>query len=81
MVIPVGVTSDSPLSFPSEEFNRNFEDAAARGYYAEHDFKVSGPIPGQDCCQGRCAFGQSLYWCLPARLRKRQGQGVLYLSW
>jgi len=44
-VIPAKVTSGNPLSFTSEEFNRNFEDAAAHGYYAEHDFKVSGQIP------------------------------------
>ena len=44
-VIPVGVNSESPLYFRSEEFNRNFASAAARGYFIEHDFKVSGPIP------------------------------------
>jgi hypothetical protein len=44
-VVPVGVKSASPLYFRSEDFNRNFAAAAARGYYLEHDFKVSGPIP------------------------------------
>ena len=44
-VVPVGVKSDNPLYFRSEEFNRNFPAAAARGYYLDHDFKVSGPIP------------------------------------
>ena len=46
-VVPVGVKSASPLWFRSEEFNRNFAAAAARGYYLEHDFKVSGPIPAR----------------------------------
>jgi hypothetical protein len=47
IIVPVGVKSDSPLFFRSEEFNRNFPAAAARGYYIEHDFKVSGPIPAR----------------------------------
>jgi hypothetical protein len=46
-VVPVGVKSASPLWFRSEEFNSNFPAAAARGYYVEHDFKVSGPIPAR----------------------------------
>jgi hypothetical protein len=45
IIVPVGVKSDSPLFFWSEDFNRNFPAAAARGYYIEHDFRVSGPIP------------------------------------
>ncbi len=46
-VMPVGVRSDAPLFFRSEEFNRDFPAAAARGYYLEHDFRVSGPIPAR----------------------------------
>ena len=59
MVIPVGVTSDNPLSFTSEEFNRNFEDAAAHGYYAEHDFKVSGQIPARTVVRAAAPSGSS----------------------
>ena len=44
-VLPVGVTYEKPLYFRSEDFNRDFSAAASRGYYVEHDFKVSGPIP------------------------------------
>ena len=47
IVVPWGVKSESPLFFRSDEFNRNFPAAATRGYYLEHDFKVSGPIPAR----------------------------------
>ena len=46
-VIPVGVKYERPLFFRSEDFNRDFAAAASRGYYREHDFKVSGPIPAR----------------------------------
>ena len=46
-VVPVGVKYERPLFFRSEDFNRNFAAAASRGYYREHDFKVSGPIPAR----------------------------------
>ena len=46
-VVPVGVKYERPLFFRSEDFNRDFADAASRGYYREHDFKVSGPIPAR----------------------------------
>ncbi|MDD1680549.1 MAG: hypothetical protein LUQ35_02955, partial [Methanoregula sp.] len=46
-VVPVGVKYESPLFFRSEDFNRDYAAAASRGYYREHDFKVSGPIPAR----------------------------------
>jgi hypothetical protein len=46
-VVPVGVKYERPLFFRSEDFNRDFAAAASRGYYREHDFKVSGPIPAR----------------------------------
>ncbi len=46
-VIPVGVKYGSPLSFRSEEFNQVFPASAARGYYVDHDFRVSGPVPAR----------------------------------
>ena len=45
--MPVGVKYERPLFFRSEDFNRNFAAAATCGYYLEHDFKVSGPIPAR----------------------------------
>ncbi len=56
-VVPVGVKSASPLYFRSEEFNSNFPAAAARGYYVEHDFKVSGPIPARTVVKAGGASG------------------------
>jgi hypothetical protein len=56
-VVPVGVKSASPLWFRSEEFNSNFPAAAARGYYVEHDFKVSGPIPARTVVKAGGASG------------------------
>ncbi len=46
-ILPVGVKYDSPLYFQSEDFNLDSSAAAARGYYLEHDFKVTGPIPAR----------------------------------
>jgi hypothetical protein len=45
--VPVGVKYERPLFFRSEDFNRDSAAAASRGYYREHDFKVSGPIPAR----------------------------------
>lgn len=56
-LVPVGVKSDSPLWFRSDDFNRNFAAAAARGYYLEHDFKVSGPIPARTVVKAGGASG------------------------
>jgi hypothetical protein len=47
VVAPFGVKYDKPLAFRSEDFNREFSAAASRGYYLEHDFNVSGPIPAR----------------------------------
>jgi hypothetical protein len=47
VVVPDGVKYASPLSFRSGDFNRNFSAAASRGYFLEHDFKVTGPIPSR----------------------------------
>lgn len=57
-VVPVGVKSASPLYFRSEDFNRNFAAAASRGYYLEHDFKISGPIPARTLVKAGSTSGR-----------------------
>jgi hypothetical protein len=56
-VVPVGVKYERPLFFRSEDFNRNFTAAASRGYYLEHDFKVSGPIPARTVVKAGNTYG------------------------
>ena len=46
-VVPVGVQYGSPLYFRSADFNDAFPGSAARGYYVDHDFRVSGPVPAR----------------------------------
>jgi hypothetical protein len=44
-VIPEGVQSSVPLSFASDVFQRHYNTSLTQGYYVEHDFQVTGPIP------------------------------------
>jgi hypothetical protein len=44
-VIPEGVQSSVPLSFASDVFQRHYNSSLAQGYYTDHDFQVTGPIP------------------------------------
>ena len=69
LMVPVGVKSDSPLFFRSEDFNRNFPAAAARGYYIEHDFRVSGPIPARTTVSAGNGFS-------PAAFGKERNAGI-----
>jgi hypothetical protein len=40
-----GMKTGHPLVFRSEDFNREYPQSAKRGYYREHDFKVTGKTP------------------------------------
>ncbi|MCJ7698068.1 MAG: hypothetical protein MUO73_07050 [Thermoplasmata archaeon] len=44
-VIPEGVQSSVPLSFASDVFHRHYNTSLSQGYYVEHDFQITGPIP------------------------------------
>ncbi|HWR27546.1 MAG TPA: carboxypeptidase-like regulatory domain-containing protein, partial [Candidatus Thermoplasmatota archaeon] len=44
-VIPEGVQRSVPLSFTSDVFQRHYDSSLAQGYYVQHDFDITGPIP------------------------------------
>lgn len=44
-VIPEGVQSSVPLSFASDVFHHHYNTSLTQGYYVEHDFQITGPIP------------------------------------
>jgi len=44
-VIPEGVQSSVPLSFASDVFHHHYNTSLSQGYYVEHDFQITGPIP------------------------------------
>jgi hypothetical protein len=59
VVAPFGVKYERPLAFRSEDFNREFSAAASRGYYLDHDFKVSGPIPARTTARAGGSAGMT----------------------
>jgi hypothetical protein len=44
-IIPEGVQSNGPLNFASEVFQKHYDTSLENGYYVQHDFQVTGPIP------------------------------------
>ena len=51
-IIPEGVQSSVPLNFSSEVFQSHYTTSLAQGYYAAHDFQVTGPIPSAPSMPG-----------------------------
>jgi hypothetical protein len=54
-VIPEGVQSSVPLSFASDVFHRHYNTSLSQGYYVEHDFQITGPIPPLPSMPGETA--------------------------
>jgi hypothetical protein len=51
-VVPEGVQSNGPLNFSSEVFQRHYNTSLSQGYYVEHDFQITGPIPSHPSMPG-----------------------------
>jgi len=44
-VIPEGTQNNGVLTFSSETFQRHYNTSVSQGYFLDHDFQVTGPIP------------------------------------
>jgi len=47
IIVAEGVETGHPLTISAEKFNEEYPQAAKRGYYLAHDFKITGKIPAE----------------------------------
>jgi hypothetical protein len=59
-----GVATGRPLSFTTQDFNEKWPESVERGYYVEHDFRVSGAPAGQPAPEevSLSASRETPYW-------------------
>lgn len=44
-IYPADVTYGKPLAFTSLEFEESYLQAVQQGYFVQHDFRITGPVP------------------------------------